>query len=117
MPKKRTNYFILENDIFSLRLDPYEFLIYAYLVSRAGGKGYCWPSYKTIAADLGITENTIIGKVKRLEQRGLIDIEHTTDHNCNGQPRRSNNRYHIRDIGEVLNLPFGASFENRGVPR
>ncbi len=41
MSKKRINYFTLENDIFSLQLDSYEFLIYAYLVSRTGGKEYC----------------------------------------------------------------------------
>ncbi len=106
MSKKRTNYFTLENDIFSLQLDPYEFLIYAYLVSRTGGKEYCWPSYQTMASDLGITENTIIRKIKSLVQKRLINVEHTTDHNCHGQPRQSNNRYYICDIREVLSPQF-----------
>ena len=34
-------YTTLDNDIFSLRLDPYEFQVYTYLVSCSGKKGEC----------------------------------------------------------------------------
>jgi len=44
-----TPYFRIDNDIFFLRLDPYEFQVYAYLVSCAGKKGECWPSTNTKA--------------------------------------------------------------------
>ena len=53
-------YFILDNDIFSLHLDPYEFQVYAYLISCAGKKGECWPSTNTIAKALGMSQSTVI---------------------------------------------------------
>jgi len=67
-------YFKLDNDIFSLRLDPYEFQVYAYLVSCAGKKGECRPSTNTIARALGMSQSTVISKINSLVQRQLIDL-------------------------------------------
>ena len=71
-------YFKLDNDIFSLRLDPYEFQVYAYLVSCAGKKGECWPSTNTIARALDMSQSTIISKINSLVQWQLIDKGTTT---------------------------------------
>ena len=43
------NFFAIDNNIFNLKLDSYEFQIYCYLVSCAGKDNVCWPSYNTIA--------------------------------------------------------------------
>ncbi|MCL2299503.1 MAG: helix-turn-helix domain-containing protein [Firmicutes bacterium] len=74
-------YFKIDNDIFSLRLDSYEFQIYAYLVSCAGKKGECWPSTNTIARMLGMSQSTVIFKIDSLVRRQLIA-------RCSGRGRK-----------------------------
>jgi len=94
-------YFKLDNDIFSLRLNPYEFQVYAYLVSCAGKKGECWPSTNTIARTLGMSQSTVIGKIDSLVRRQLIDKRSTTRHSKSGKASTGNNHYHIRDVAEA----------------
>ena len=94
-------YLRLDNDIFSLRLDPYEFQVYAYLVSYAGKKGECWPSTNTIARVLGMSQSTVIAKIDCLVRRQLIDKRNTTRHSKNGKARTGNNHYHIRSVAEA----------------
>jgi len=89
-------YLKLDNDIFSLRLDPYEFQVYAYLISCAGKKGECWPSTNTIAYTFGMSQSTVIGKIDWLVRRQLIDKRTTTRHSKNGKASTGNNHYHIR---------------------
>ena len=89
-------YFKLDNDIFSLRLDSYEFQVYAYLVSCAGKKGECWPSTNTIARTLGMSQSTVICKIESLVRRQLIDKRTTTRHSKSGKASTGNNHYHIR---------------------
>ena len=97
-------YFKIDNDIFSLRLDSYEFQVYAYLVSCAGKKGECWPSTNTIAKALSISQNTVISKIDSLTRRQLIDKERTTRCSKSGKVSVANNRYHIRDVAEAIAL-------------
>ena len=33
--------------------------VYQYLRDRAGKKGYCWPSIRTIAEDIGMSKSTV----------------------------------------------------------
>jgi predicted transcriptional regulator len=94
-------YFRIENDIFLLRLDPYEFQVYAYLVSCAGKKGECWPSTNTIARALGMSQSTVISKIDSLVRRQLIDREATTRHSKSGKVSTANNHYHIRSVAEA----------------
>jgi len=86
----------IDNDIFSLRLEPYEFQLYAYLVSCAGKKGECWPSTNTIARALGMSQSTVICKIDSLVRRQLIDKRTTTRHSKSGKASTGNNHYHIR---------------------
>lgn len=67
-------FFRLPNNIFDLKLDPIQFMLYAYLVSCAGSKGYCWPSQKTIAARTGIGTTSVLDHLKVLEQRQIVEI-------------------------------------------
>ncbi|MCL2299890.1 MAG: helix-turn-helix domain-containing protein [Firmicutes bacterium] len=95
-------YFKLDNDIFSLRLDSYEFQVYAYLVSCAGKKGECWPSTNTIARMLGMSQSTVINKIESLVRRQLIDKRMTTRHSERGRVSTGNNHYCIRAVIEGL---------------
>ena len=92
----RKNFFTLDNNIFNLKLDPYEFQIYAYLVSCAGKDGVCWPSYNTISELLNISTHTVVTRIDALISKGLIYKEGTTSVCKNGKVRTSNNRYYIQ---------------------
>lgn len=46
--------------------------VYMYLSNRAGRKKECYPSVKTIAADLKISKSTVFRALNDLEQAGLI---------------------------------------------
>jgi len=94
-------YFRIDNDIFSLRLEPYEFLVYAYLLSCAGKKGEYWPSTNTIARVLRMSQSTVITKIDSLVRRQLIDKRSTTRHSKNGKASTGNNHYYIRSVTEA----------------
>ena len=95
-------YFKLDNGIFFLRLDPYEFKVYAYLVSCAGKKGECWPSTNTIARELGMSQSTVISKIDSLVRRQFIDKRMTTRRSDRGRISTANNHYHLRSVAEAI---------------
>ena len=49
--------------------------VYMYLSNRAGKRKECFPSVKTIAADLKISKSTVFRALNDLEQAGLIERE------------------------------------------
>lgn len=77
-------FFRLPNNIFDLKLDPIQFMLYAYLVSCAGSKGYCWPSQKTIAARTGIGATSVQNHLKVLAKRQMVSI--SKHRNAGGHP-------------------------------
>ena len=66
------NFFRLPNNIFDVGLSPIQFTIYAYLVSCAGSKGYCWPSQAKISRMTGIGKTSVQEHLKVLQQRQII---------------------------------------------
>ncbi|ERI07696.1 helix-turn-helix domain-containing protein [Aneurinibacillus aneurinilyticus] len=63
------------NDLFSLGLDPFEFMIYVFLlqiVQRSEG-GFV-PSIRKIASMCNMNKNTVEKKIKSLEEKELIRI-------------------------------------------
>lgn len=66
------NFFRLPNNIFGIGLSPIQFAIYAYLVSCAGSKGYCWPSIAKISRATGIGKTSVQEHLKVLQQRQMI---------------------------------------------
>ena len=98
-------FFKLPNDVFRIKLDPYAFKVYAYLVSCAGSKGECWPSIPTMSEQLGIAKATVQSRLKELEERGFIEIENKSGLSKNGKPRTFNNHYIVHDF----DVPFGAA--------
>lgn len=71
-------FFRLPNEIFNLRLDPFSFEIYAYLVCCAGSRGECWPSIETMHRKLGISISTIQDRIRYLKKRKFISISKQT---------------------------------------
>ncbi|MDE8333302.1 helix-turn-helix domain-containing protein [Erysipelothrix rhusiopathiae] len=61
--------------IYGSRLKPSEYAIYLYLWDRSGWKKSCFPSVKTIAADLGISVSTVRRGIRTLEKNGYIRKE------------------------------------------
>ncbi len=67
-------FFRLPNNIFDLRLNPIQFMLYAYLLCCAGSKTYCWPSQKTISSKTGIGTTSVQDHLKILVKRQIIGI-------------------------------------------
>ena len=65
--KPTKNFYTMPNEVFGLGLDPYEFMILSYLVRRMNRDSECWPSFKTMRKDLGIS-------VAKMQKRGLISV-------------------------------------------
>ncbi len=86
-------FFILPNDIFAIGLSPPEFLLYAFLSSSAGSKGYCWPRQKTICAKTGLKLSTMQKALKVLRQRQLVEVS-----------KHHNNTKHRNNVYTLLSL-------------
>ena len=69
--ERSEGFFKLPNDIFRMKLDPYAFKVYAYLVCCAGACRECWPSIPTMSEKLGIAKATVQSRLKELEERGF----------------------------------------------
>lgn len=72
--KPTKNFYMMPNDVFMLGLDPYEFMILSYLVRRMNADSECWPSFKTMSKDLGISVSTLEDRVAKMCKRGLISV-------------------------------------------
>ena len=86
--KPTKNFYMMPNDIFSLGLDPFEFMILSYLVRRMNSVSECWPSFKTMSMDLGISVSTLEDRIAKLEKRKLISVRKYT-----GSGKHRNNVY------------------------
>jgi DNA-binding MarR family transcriptional regulator len=64
-----------DNDLFSLGLDPFEFMIYVLLLQIVQhSEGKLVPSIRKIAAVCNMNKNTVERKIKSLEEKKLIRI-------------------------------------------
>ena len=71
---------MMPNEVFNLDLDPYEFMILSYMVRRMNSDSECWPSFKTMSKDLGISVSTLEDRVAKMIKRGLISVsKHTAE--------------------------------------
>ena len=96
---KKSKYFILPNEIFSLGLNSYEIAIYAYLLYCENRQTYeCYPSATTIGKHIGLNKKTVLKYVHSLEEKELISIEHSYGLTKAGTYRNGNLIYHIDDI-------------------
>lgn len=89
-------FFTLPNEIFLLSLPPSAFMVYAYLLLIEDRRTHtCHPSYNTIAAETGMTKNTVIKNISVLLDAGLITMEHSNYFDKCGMKWKGNNLYTI----------------------
>jgi hypothetical protein len=86
--KPTKNFYMMPNNVFSLGLDPFEFMILSYMVRRMNGDSERWPSFKTMSKDLGISVSTLEDRVAKMCKRKLISVQKNT-----GSGKHRNNVY------------------------
>lgn len=95
--------FTLPNELFSLELNSAEISIYAYLLYCEDRKTHqCWPSYKKIAEEVGLSPKTVRKYIIELVEKCLISTENTTVTTKKGIKRNGSLRYTIRPIKEAV---------------
>ena len=106
--KPTKNFYMMPNDIFSLGLDPFGFMILSYLVRRMNSDSECWPSFKIMSMDLGISVSTLEDRIAKLEKRKLISVRKYT-----GSGKHRNNVYTIYSLEnpEIYRDPDAAEDE------
>ena len=60
------------------RLSHADFRLYTYYKMRAGNKGHCWPSVKTAAKDLKMSDRTVKRAKAKLIELGYIEVTRNT---------------------------------------
>ena len=110
--EKSGNFFLMPNEVFLLGLSPGELVVYSYLKRCENRKTHqCWPSYKTIGRAVRMSENTVRKYVLKLEERGLITTEPTSQFDSEGRKRNGNLLYTMHPIGEVMSQFYQGQFE------
>lgn len=66
---------LLNSHITNKEIDTYEFRVLCYLLMLSDDEGTCYPSYKTIADRIGISETKAKDSIKKLINLGLIKKE------------------------------------------
>ena len=66
---------LLNKHITNKEIDTYEFRVMCYLLMLSDNDGTCYPSYKTIADRIGISETKAKDSIKKLIDLGLIKKE------------------------------------------
>lgn len=97
--------FTLPNELFSLELSSHAIAVYAYLLYCEDRKTHqCWPSYKKIAEEVGLSPKTVRKYVIELVEKGLISTENTSVITKKGIKRNGSLRYTILPIQEAVEL-------------
>jgi len=97
--------FTLPNEVFSLELSSHAIAVYAYLLYCEDRRTHqCWPSYKKIAEEVGLSPKTVRKYVIELTDKGLISTENTTVITKKGIKRNGSLRYTILPIQEAVEL-------------
>ena len=96
-------FFTLPNEIFLLNLPPSAFMVYAYLLLIEDRRTHtCHPSYNTIAAETGMTKNTVMKNISALLDAGLITMEHSSYFDKCGMKWTGNNLYTILPTQQAM---------------
>ncbi len=59
-------------NIYQMELSHRAKVVYMYLKDRSDAEGHCWPSIKTIAADLRLSRSTVKRALDDLCKAGLL---------------------------------------------
>jgi hypothetical protein len=115
---RKRGWFILDNELidrYGKTIGATGLAVYGVLARYANYEtGIARPAYQTIADSLGMSRNTVIVAIRKLEASGLVTIEQQTD--GAGNPIKSN-IYTLCTIerGAEIAPPPGAEFEPLGV--
>ena len=97
------NFFTLPNEIFLLKLAPFAFMVYAYLLLIEDRKTHtCHPSYSTIATATDMSKNTALKSIGTLLESGLITVEPSSYFDKHGIKWTGNNLYTILPINSAM---------------
>ena len=104
MPERKGNYFPLPNEIFNMDLSAAEIALYAFLMRMEDRKTFkCYPSFKTIGDALKMgSKNTVMKYVRLLEEKELIETEHTIVEHRDGTLRNGNLMYKMLPIKQAV---------------
>ena len=102
-PDPAKNYYPVPKIICQLGLSPGEIAVYSFLLFCEDRKTYqCYPSYRTIGYEVGMSRNTVCKYVLSLEEKGLIRTERTTVTLKDGRKRNGSLLYTILPVEQVL---------------
>ena len=115
---RQGRYFSLPNEIYSLDLCSAEIALYGYLLRMENRKTYsCHPSSRTIGKALHMSRTTVMKYVRSLEDKGLIETEHTSVMTNNLIKRNGNLEYRILPIENAIELFHSKQVQNSGINR
>lgn len=90
--------FPCESGILSHNLSPNELKVFSCISARADHERKCYPSYKDLATDCHISVPTVFRSVKRLREKGFLDVIPQTRNEICGNNGRSSNLYILKNI-------------------
>ena len=97
------NFFLLPNAVFQLDLSASAKLVYAYLLYCEDRKTHqCYPSYRKIGENVGMSKKTVSKYVTELVDKRLISTENTTVITKDGRKRNGALLYTILPIWEAV---------------
>ena len=113
---KQGNYFMLPNEIFNMDLSMGEIAVYAFLMRMEDRKTFqCYPSFETIGNAVGMgSKNTVMKYVRLLEEKELIETEHTVVEHHDGTLRNGNLMYKILPIKQAIDAFHRRQLYNYG---
>ena len=104
MPEPKGNFFPIPNEIFNMDLTASEIALDAFLIRMEDRKTFeYYPSFETIGKAVGIrSKNTVMKYVRMLEEKELIETEHTVVEHRDGTRRNGNLMYKMLPIKQAV---------------
>lgn len=75
MKYQKGNFFQVPNRKQLMELDGMSIAVYTMLCARADNDGRCFPSITKLSKDAGVSKDTVIRRLKILEEKGLLSKE------------------------------------------
>jgi Helix-turn-helix domain len=85
------------------------------LAYHANKEGRAWPSRTLIAAEAGVTLRTVINATKRLEDLGLMEVEHSSGNAVNRYSVRVGEQCHPATVDSAPRTPSSRTSTVHGV--
>lgn len=74
----RPPFLMVYNDLYDrygAQLGPYGLAVYMALCRHANRESECWPSFATIAKEIGASRRKVIYEIQKMERLHIIDVE------------------------------------------